>query len=209
MCLALAWIITCLCLLKGINNAGGVLYITIFSPYVVLIALLIRGATLDGALEGIKFYITPDFGALSKPEVWGDAASQIFYSFGIACGSLVTLSSYNPFSNNCHKDAIYVSILNVSTAIFAGFVVFSITGFLAHEMGVPLTEVAEHGPGLAFVAYPEAVNLMPIPQLWSVLFFLMMLALGLSSQFGGLETINSCIIDQWPELRAHRWKVMI
>ncbi|XP_026474841.1 sodium- and chloride-dependent glycine transporter 1-like isoform X2 [Ctenocephalides felis] len=209
LCLALGWIITCLCLLKGINNAGYVLYVTIFSPYIVLVALLIRGATLDGALEGIKFYITPDFSALKSPDVWGDAASQIFYSFGIACGSLVTLSSYNPFSNNCHRDAVYVSVLNVLTAIFAGFVVFSITGFLAHEMGVPLSEVAEHGPGLAFVAYPEAVNMMPIPQLWSVLFFLMMLALGLSSQFGGLETINTCIIDQWPQLRAHRWKVTV
>lgn len=55
----------------------------------------VRGTTLEGAVDGILFYIRPDWDKLLSAGVWGDAASQIFYSFGLACGSLVTLSSFN------------------------------------------------------------------------------------------------------------------
>lgn len=55
----------------------------------------IRGATLDGAVDGILFYITPEWDRLTSPDVWADAASQVFYSFGLACSSLVTFASYN------------------------------------------------------------------------------------------------------------------
>lgn len=60
--------------------------------------LQIRGLTLPGAMDGVSFYITPDWSQLLKPAVWGDAASQTFYSFGIACGTLVSFASYNRVS---------------------------------------------------------------------------------------------------------------
>lgn len=50
---------------------------------------------MDGAKDGILFYITPDWERLASPNVWADAASQVFYSFGIASSSLVTFASYN------------------------------------------------------------------------------------------------------------------
>ncbi|XP_055703407.1 sodium- and chloride-dependent glycine transporter 1-like [Phlebotomus papatasi] len=207
LCLLLAWIIAFFCVIKGIQSAGKVVYFTALFPYVTLTALLIRGATLEGAIDGIIFYIKPDWERLLSPAVWADAASQTFYSFGIACNSLVTFASYNQFKNNCHTDAILVSVTNVSTAVFAGFAIFSILGFMAHNMDVSVSTVAAEGPGLAFIAYPEAVLLMPLPQLWAVCFFFMMFILGMGSQFGGIEAINTAIIDHWPHLRKHKWRV--
>lgn len=61
------------------------------------------GVTLDGSDAGMLWYISPDFSKLADASVWADAASQIFYSLGIACGSLVTLASYSSFTNNCHR----------------------------------------------------------------------------------------------------------
>lgn len=207
LCLAIGWIVAFFCVIKGIQTMGKVVYFTAIFPYVVLIILLIRGVTLDGAIDGILFYITPQWERLASPGVWGDASSQIFYSFGIGCGSLVTLASYNKFKNNCHFDAVFVSMTNFLTAVFAGFVVFAILGFLAKSMNVPIDQVASSGPGLSFITYPEAVLLMPLPQLWAVLFFVMMLILGLGSQFAGIEAINTAIIDHWPHLRNHQWRV--
>jgi SNF family Na+-dependent transporter len=100
LCLLLAWIIAFFCVIKGIQSAGKVVYFTALFPYVILTALLIRGSTLPGAYEGIMFYITPDWSRLQSPSVWADAASQTFYSFGIACSSLVTLASYNKVSSD-------------------------------------------------------------------------------------------------------------
>lgn len=74
-------------------------------------------------------------------------------------------------------------------------------------MNVPIENVVTSGPGLTFITYPEAVLLMPLPQLWAILFFLMMLILGLGSQFGGIQMITTSIIDHWPHLRQHEWRV--
>ena len=80
------------------------------------------------------------------------------------------------------RHAFIVSMANCLTSVFTGFVIFSILGFLAHELGVDIKDVASSGSGLVFVVYPAALALLPIPQLWSVLFFLMLINVGLSSQ---------------------------
>lgn len=232
--LLLAWIIVFLCLSKGVQSSGKVVYFTALFPYVVLvnfgkilfyifpysehsfslkspffpsleklslktnslfsqnlfrdrfkrfpsnrsldpssnssintldnkkrilnvsqIALFIRGILLPGANEGILFYLTPDWKRLMSAKVWGDAAVQIFFALSPAWGGLITLSSYNKFTNNCYKDSLIVAVSNIGTSFFAGFVIFSVIGFLAHELAVPVASVVDQGAGLAFIVYPE------------------------------------------------------
>ncbi|XP_064608852.1 sodium- and chloride-dependent glycine transporter 1-like isoform X2 [Liolophura sinensis] len=199
LCLALAWILVFLCLCKGIKSSGRVVYFTATFPYLVLLILLVRGVTLPGSMDGIRFYMVPQWERLLEFKVWGDAAVQIFYSVGMAWGGLVTMASYNKFNNNVYRDAMMLPLMNCGTSVFAGFVIFSILGFMAHETGVSIDKVVTQGPGLVFVVYPEAVTNLPISPLWAILFFLMLFTIGLDSQFGMFETMTSAFVDEFPQ----------
>ncbi|XP_029372640.1 sodium- and chloride-dependent GABA transporter 2-like [Echeneis naucrates] len=197
LCLIALWIICYFSIWKGVKSTGKVVYFTATFPYVMLLILLIRGLSLPGAYEGIQFYLLPEPSQLMDTQVWMAAGSQIFFSYSVGVGSLIVLSSYNKYNNNVYKDCLWLCLLNSCTSVVAGFAVFSVLGFMAHEQGVPVSDVAESGPGLAFIAYPQAMAMMPAPQLWSVCFFAMLILLGLDTQFVAMEVVMTSIIDMF------------
>ncbi|XP_039605788.1 sodium- and chloride-dependent GABA transporter 2-like [Polypterus senegalus] len=212
LCLFLVWVICYFCVWKGIKTTGKVVYFTATFPYVMIVILLVRGLTLPGAANGIIFYLYPDVSRLADPQVWMDAGTQIFFSFVVCLGCLTALGSYNPYNNNCYKDCIYLCLLNSGTSFVSGFAIFSVLGFMAEEQGLPISMVAHSGPGLAFIAYPRAVAMMPLPQLWAVCFFLMLIILGLDSQFVGLESLMTSITDLYPLILrrpGHRERLLL
>lgn len=127
VCLLIVYLICYFSLWKGIGTSGkgellllnfdrqkchilislslcfSVVWFTALFPYVVLFALLIRGITLPGSYNGIMYYLSPNFDAIYKAEVWVDAATQVFFSLGPGFGVLLAYSSYNQFHNNVYK----------------------------------------------------------------------------------------------------------
>ena len=85
-------------------------------------------------------------------------------------------------SFSIYRDSLIVAVSNILTSFFAGLVIFSVIGFLAHELNVEVDRVVDQGAGLAFIVYPEVVTRLPVSPLWSILFFVMLLTLGLDSQ---------------------------
>ena len=167
------WTMTLIGLIKGVQSLGKVSYFTASFPYVIILALVVRGCTLDGAKEGVLFYLTPRWEKLLEANVWADAAIQIFYSLGVCMGSLIAMSSYNRFDNNCLKNAFTVAFINCGTSVFGGFAIFSVIGFMSKQAHLSVEDVLEAGPGLTFVVYPEGLSKMPLAPFWSVLFYLM------------------------------------
>ncbi|XP_065083593.1 sodium- and chloride-dependent glycine transporter 1 [Ochlerotatus camptorhynchus] len=204
VCNAISWVVIYACIINGVKSIGKVVYFTATFPFVVLGILFVRGITLPGAAEGIRFYIMPQWSELTNLKVWADAAIQIFFSLGPGWGGIVNMASYNQFKNNTKLDSILIPIVNCGTSIFAGFVVFSVLGYLSHQTGLPVSTVATGGPGLAFITYPEAIAMLPFPHLWASLFFMMLFFLGVGSMFVQIEAIISSVLDEVPRLRRRK-----
>jgi SNF family Na+-dependent transporter len=238
LCLTVTWTINFLCLFKvlspglrpitlglqGVKTSGKVVYFTAIFPYIVIVILLVKAATLEGAMKGIKFYLSPKWEKLGEFKVWVAAANQILFSLSNANATMPTLASYNPFHKNIIFVVFFVSILNCLTSFVAGFAVFGTLGYLATVMEQEVADVGHGGgPGLAFIAYPDLVRLpavyppcpclqvgsLPLPQLWSVLFFFMLVTLGLDSSMCLVEAVSTFLVDSAPRLRARKTLVTL
>ncbi|CAL8323268.1 unnamed protein product [Merluccius merluccius] len=254
-----AWIIVCLAVVKGIQSSGKVMYFSSLFPYVVLLCFLVRGLLLKGAVDGIIHMFTPKLEKMLEPQVWREAATQVFFALGLGFGGVIAFSSYNKRDNNCHFDAALVSIINFITSILATLVVFAVLGFKANvmnekcvvengekilgylntgvlsqalipphinfshlsskdytemygvietvrEAGFPQLGLdaclledelnkAVQGTGLAFIAFTEAMTHFPASPFWSVMFFFMLINLGLGSMIGTMTGITTPILD--------------
>jgi len=189
------WVICSRGIQKGIEKACK-----IFIPLLVILVsiLLIRGLTLPGAFEGIKWYVKPDFSVLKNPKVWMDAYSQTFFSLTIAFGVMIAYASYLPKNSDINSSAFITGCINHSFSFFAGFAVFSTLGFMAFQSNQPFDKVVSQGIGLAFVAFPKALNEMPVfAGLFGAIFFLALVIAGLSSAISIIEAFSASMMDKY------------
>lgn len=190
----LNWFIVYRGVQKGIELANKV-----FMPLLFFLTgiLVFWSLTLDGATEGLKAYLTPDFSKLSNPKVWIDAYSQIFFTLSLGFGIMIAYASYLPGRANISRNAILTGLINSGYSLFAGLAVFSVLGFMATTQGKPLSEIVSQSIGLAFVAYPKAVSLIPSGNLFGAIFFLCLVVAGLSSSISIVEAFTSAMVDKF------------
>ncbi|XP_059047183.1 sodium-dependent nutrient amino acid transporter 1-like [Achroia grisella] len=199
--LLVSWLIIFIIVSQGVRSSGKAAYFLALFPYVVMIMLLISTCLLDGAGNGIKFFLRPEWKKLAELDVWYAAVTQVFFSLSVCTGAIIMFSSYNKFDQNIYRDAMIVTTLDTFTSLLSGITIFGILGNLAHELGVGVGEVlGTGGTGLAFVSYPDAIAKTFQPQLFSILFFLMMSVLGVGSGVALLSTINTVLLDAFPRV---------
>ncbi|XP_028317057.1 sodium-dependent neutral amino acid transporter B(0)AT1-like isoform X2 [Gouania willdenowi] len=214
VCLLVAWAVIFICYVKGISSSGKAVYFTAILPYVVLAIFLVRGLTLKGAMNGVKFLFTPDLAELMKSTTWLDAGAQVFYAFSLGWGGLISFSSYNPVQNilkllnefnlpegnitASNYDAAYLQLNSSYHNVISGLDIktCNLQQFLSEGV---------EGTGLAFIVFTEAITKMPASPVWSVLFFLMLLCLGISTLIGNIEGVVIPLLDlnmlpkKWPQ----------
>lgn len=105
LCLAGAWILISLTVMRGIKSSGKASYFLAIFPYVIMGVLLLRAVTLPGSATGILYFLTPQFGQLLNPKVWYAAVSQVFFSLAICLANITMYSSFNRFTQNVYRYA--------------------------------------------------------------------------------------------------------
>lgn len=195
---AVVWFLNWYISRNGIS--GGIEKATrIFTPMLLLlmVAFMIRGLTLDGAVDGLNHLFRPDFSRLLEPGIWISAYSQVFFSATIGVGVMIAYASYLPKNSDIVNNAFITVFSNAMFDIIAGITVFTTLGFIAYSQGVDFSKVAQGGPGIAFVAFPQAISEMPAGQtILGVLFFVCVFVAGLSSSISMLESFASSLLDK-------------
>lgn len=194
---AVGWVLVFLIIFKGVKGIGKVVMVSTPLPVILLIILAVRGLTLDGALDGLNYYLTPDFGELLNPQVWLAAYGQVFFSLSLCMAILIAYASYLPDKSEINNNVFMSAFADAAIAFLAGFAIFSTLGYMAFEQGVAIEEVVGAGVGLAFVTIPEAISLMPGAAVFGVLFFLLLFTFAIDSQFSLVESCVSAVMDKF------------
>lgn len=167
---------------------------------VLCVAVCVYSCTLPGALEGVKFYLIPDFSRFSINTVLG-AMGQMFYSMSLAMGIMITYGSYMKKETSIEKSVSQIEIFDTGVALLAGLMivpaVFVFSGGDQSAM--------QSGPGLMFQTLPKVFDSMgggQFGQIVGALFFLLVLFAALTSAISLMETVVSIVIDKFHVKRA-------
>lgn len=156
--------------------------------FICLVLVVGRNLSLDGAMEGIRFYLLPDFSKLS-PKLFIDVLGQVFFALSLGFGVMITLSSHLNKKENMIKTAVYTGVLNTLIAVLAGFMIFPAL-FSAHLE-------PDKGPSLVFETLPIAFSYIHFGTLICALFFVLLLIAALTTSLPIYQVIISVLEEKF------------
>ena len=182
---------------KGVERVTKVMMVCLLC---VLVALCVRSISLEGAGEGLAFYLIPDFGRLLAGNSAAESAAtfaqaayaamgQAFFTLSLGVGSMMIFGSYIDKKRSLTGESLRVGALDTFVALMAGLIIFPACSAFGVEPGA--------GPGLVFITLPSVFEQMPLGQLWCSLFFVFMSFAALSTIIAVFENIIAFAMDQW------------
>ena len=188
----LGFLVCSMGLQKGVERITKVMMSCLF---LIMIVLCARSVTLDGAVEGLKFYLIPDFSKMFENgwSTFGEAVyaamGQSFFTLSLGISAMAIFGSYIGKDHSLMGEALNIGILDTMVALMAGLIIFP----ACFAFGVNPGE----GPGLVFVTLPSVFNQMWGGAFWGSLFFLFMSFAALSTVIAVFENLISFCMDNW------------
>ena len=174
---------------RGLEKITKVMMICLLA---LIVVLAVHSLTLDGAMEGVKFYLVPDFAAMAEIGIGNvifGALSQAFFTLSIGAGSMTIFGSYLGKDRSLLGESLHITILDTFVALMAGLIIIPACFAFGVEPGA--------GPGLVFITLPNVFNQMTGGKIWGALFFLFMSFAALSTVIAVFENILSFAMDLW------------
>lgn len=180
--------LTAVIVIRGIS--GGIekaVKIVMPALFIMLMVIVLRSVTLEGASEGLKYYLTPNFSEITL-KVFVAALGQVFFSLSLGMGCMVTYGSYLSKQEDLEKDALLIPSLDSLVAIMAGFAILPAVFAFGFAPG--------EGPGLMFITLPAVFESMPLGTIFSLIFFILVFFAAISSSISLMEVTVAFGIDR-------------
>ncbi|HRK52980.1 MAG TPA: sodium-dependent transporter [Cyclobacteriaceae bacterium] len=183
---------------KGIEKASKILMPVLF---VLVLVVIIKGLTLEGASAGLRYFLVPDFSKINAG-TFLKALSQCFFSMSIGWGIMITYGSYLSKNESIVKSALWIGVLDTTVALMGGLMIFPAVFAFGME--------PNQGPTLVFQILPQIFSEMPGGNIVGAFFFLLLCIAALTSTISMIEVPGSWLIDEkkWSRKKA-AWAVAI
>lgn len=169
---------------KGTENAAKILMPILF---LLMVVMVLRNITLDGAMQGIKFYLMPDFSKITL-KLFVDVLGQVFFALSLGFGVMITMSSYLKKDTDLIKTSVATGILNTLIAVVAGFMIFpSLFSFGLSP---------ESGPSLVFKSLPIVFSHMIFSNFFAVAFFSLLMIAALTTSLPIYEVLITSMCEK-------------
>ena len=193
--LLITYLVVALGVNKGIENVNKVLMPALI---IMSIGISVYSMTLPGAIDGVAFYLIPDFSKFSAELVLG-AMGQMFYSLSLAMGIMITYGSYFAKEHDLEHSVRRIEVFDTGIAILAGFMIIPVSFAV---LGGGEAVMTHAGPGLMFGILPTVFNsLGPVGPVLGFLFFALVFFAALTSCISLFETCVSIVADGFKRSR--------
>ncbi len=176
---------------NGIEKANKIMMPLLFIFFIILV---IRSLTLDGAMEGVKFFLSPDFSKITAKSVLY-ALGQSFFALAVGFSCMVTYSSYLKKDESLPYSAGSVVLMNIFVSLLAGLAIFPAVFAFGFE--------PKEGPALLFMVLPAVFGKLPFGEAFFAIFLLLFLFATLTSSFSLYEIIVAALVEKWPNARRN------
>jgi len=185
-------------LFKSLKSISAVVKWTATLPFLLLAILAVNLFWLDGATEGLRYFLIPQWERLLEIKVWSAAFSQAFFSIGVGFGVYILFAGFNEKKTKMFSSSVWIALGNFAVSLLAGVVIFGTMGWMAKTQGVAITELFTGGPPLTFIVFPTAVAQFPFfPNAFAVIFFGALLTLAIDSMFALIELVYATLKNQF------------
>ena len=203
----LLFMVICMLIVSGGVDSGIEKFNKVGMPalFVMLVVIIIRALTLDGAVEGLKFMFVPNYAvtagfideAPGLVSVLATAGGQMFFSLSLAMGAMVTYGSYLSKNENLVKNSVVIVVADTIVALMAGLAVIPAAVANGLSSGLARNEIALNGPKLLFVTLQDVFsNMGAAGPLFGVIFYLLVLLAAISSAISLMEVVAAYFLDR-------------
>lgn len=207
--LILVWILIFFVSYKGIWSLQWAMLIWTPIWIALFILFAVQGFLSEGWKKGISFYFIPQFENLVHPNLWIDAFGHVFFSLGLAGGTLPSLSSYTKPGQNIVHDAFILVIFNMLIEIFCGMIIFCYLGNISFHYDIKISDLPIMGSELLFIVLPKVAQFTLVPKLFVVSFFLMTIFMGLTTAIALNQGFYTTILDKYPRFPKKLLAILI